>query len=209
MEKLLKLYLAPQYCSLSPHIALREAGLPFSTEFVDLGTKKLRSGADYRRVNPKGSVPALELEDGRVLTEGSAIVQYIADRKPEAGLAPAWGTWARYRVQEWLNYVATELHKSYGPLFDPHAPEAAKQATRDTLGACFDHLTRALDGKQYLVDNVFSVADCYLFAVMRWPTVFTFMKVDISAWPVLDAYLARVAARPAVKAALAAEAAVL
>jgi glutathione S-transferase len=210
MDKLLKLYLFPNYCSLSPHVALREVGLPFCMEPVDLAKKTLqRSGADFRRVNPKGSVPALELEDGRVLTEGAAIVQYIADRRPDAALAPPAGTWARYRVQEWLNYVATELHKSYGALFDPRAPEAAKQSARDTLAARYDYLTQALEGRSYLVDDTYGIADCYLFAILRWPTVFTFMKVDLSAWPVLEAYLARIAVRPAVQAALDAEAALV
>lgn len=209
MQNPMKLYLSPNYCSLSPHIALRELGLPFGIERVDIQKKTLQSGADFRRVNPKGAVPALEMEDGQVLTEGSAIVQYIADRNPGAGLAPAWGTWARYRVQEWLNYVATELHKSFGPLFDPRAPEQAKQSSRDTLAARFDYLTRALDGRLYLVDDAFSIADCYLFTILRWPQVFTFMKLDLSPWPVLEAYLARIAARPAVKAALEAEAALL
>jgi glutathione S-transferase len=205
----MKLYLVPNFCSLSPHLALREAGLPFSIEPVEFANKTLRNGGDFRRVNPKGAVPALELEDGRVLTEGAAIVQYIADRKPDAGLAPAWGTWARYRVQEWLNYIATELHKSFGPLFDPRAPEAAKQAARDALAVRYDYLARALEGQSYLVEDRFSIADCYLFAILRWANVFTFMKLDLSPWPALQAYLARVAARPAVKAALEAEAALL
>jgi glutathione S-transferase len=209
MDKAIKLYLVPNFCSLSPHLALREAGLPFSIEPVAFATRTLRSGADFRRVNPKGAVPALELEDGRVLTEGAVIVQYIADRKPEAGLAPACGTWARYRVQEWLNYVATELHKSFGPLFDPRALEDAKQAARDTLAVRFDYLTRALEGQRYLVDDTFSIADGYLFTILRWANVFTFMKLDLSPWPVLEGYLARVAERPAVKAALEAEAALL
>jgi glutathione S-transferase len=209
MDESLTLYLAPQYCSLSPHIVLRELGLTFRIEAVDLQRKTLRSGADFRHVNPKGFVPALELEDGRVLTEGAVIVQYLADRKLEAGLAPAPGTWSRYRVQEWLNYTATELHKSYGPLFDPHAPEAAKQATRERLGRHFDHLSRALDGRRFLVDDTFGIADCYLFAIVRWPTVFTFMNFDLARWPVLLAYLAHIAERPAVKATLDAEAALL
>jgi glutathione S-transferase len=209
MDETLKLYLAPQFCSLSPHIVLRELGLTFRIEAVDVLRKTLRSGADFRQVNPKGFVPALELEDGRVLTEGAVIVQHLADRKPEAGLAPAPGTWSRYRVQEWLNYIATELHKSYGPLFDPQAPATAKQATRDRLGRHFDHLSRALDGRRFLVDDRFGIADCYLFAIVRWPTVFTFMQLDLSRWPVLEAYLARIAQRPAVQAALAAEAALL
>jgi glutathione S-transferase len=209
MQNSMKLYLFPNYCSLSPHIALREAGLPFSIEPVDLAKKTLRSGADFRSVNRKGAVPALELEDGRVLTEGAAIVQYIADLAPDAALAPRAGSWARYRVQEWLNYVATEVHKSFGPLFDPRASDTAKQSARDTLAVRFEHLTQALEGRRYLVDDTFSIADGYLFAILRWPNVFAFMKVDLSAWPVLDAYLARVAARPAVAAALEAEAALL
>jgi glutathione S-transferase len=209
MAQSMKLYLFPNYCSLSPHVALREAGLKFSIEPVDLAKKTLRNGADFRLVNPKGVVPALELEDGRVLTEGAAIVQYIADQKPEARLAPAAGSWSRYRMQEWLNYVATELHRSFGPLFDPQAPEQAKQSTRDTLAIRFEHLTKALEGRSFLVDDTFTVADCYLFAILRWAKVFTFMKLDLSPWPALEAYLARVAARPAVEAALEAEAALL
>jgi glutathione S-transferase len=207
MEKSMKLYVSPNFCSLSPHIALREVGLPFDLEPVDLAKKTLRTGADFKVVNAKGSVPALELDDGQVLTEGAAIVQYIADRKPETGLLPPAGTLERYRVQEWLNYVSTELHKFFGPLFDPRASEEARQATRDVLSARFDYVSKKLEGRTYLVGDTYSIADGHLFTILRWAKVFPFMKLDLSAWPVLEAYLARIAERPAVQAALQAEAA--
>jgi len=198
----MKLYFSPGACSLSPHIALREAGLSFDLEQVDLKTKKTKSGADFREINPKGYVPALQLDDGQVLTEGPAIVQYVADRKPESGLAPAAGTLARYRLQEWLNYISTELHKAFGPLFNPKTPAEQKEQIKEGLGARFDYLSKHLGNQPYLMGEAFTVADGYLFTVLRWTKM---VEIDLTKWPVLAAYVARIGDRPAVHAALAAE----
>jgi len=198
----MKLYYTPGACSLSPHIVLREAGLAFDAESVDLASKKTKSGADFRAVNPKGSVPALQLDNGEVLTEGAAIVQYLADRKPAAKLAPAAGTMERYRLQEWLNYIASEIHKGFSPLFNPKASDEWKQIVKGNLATRFDFLSNKLKGKDYLMGS-FSVADAYLFTVLGWAKE---LKIDLAKWPVLATYMERVAARPAVKAALEAEA---
>ncbi|HLI12453.1 MAG TPA: glutathione transferase GstA [Alphaproteobacteria bacterium] len=198
----MKLYFTPGACSLSPHIALREAGIGFDLEKVDLGKKQTASGADYKAINPKGAVPALQLDDGQVLTEGAVIVQYIADRKPEAKLAPAAGKPERYRLQEWLNYVATEIHKGIGPMFNPKLPAEAKAVLKEVLAAKFDFLAKKLDGKPYLMGNEFTVADGYLFTVLRWTKAH---DIDLGKWPTLKAYVDRVAARPAVQSALKAE----
>ncbi len=198
----MKLYFSPGACSLAPHIALREAGLPFETEEVDLGSKKTKNGADYRAVNPKGSVPALELDNGQVLTEAAIVLQYIADKKPEAKLAPPPGTLERYRLQEWLNYIATEVHKGFSPLFNSKIPEAWKQVVMDALATRFDFLTKSLERKPYLTGGAFTVADGYLFTILGWTT---YVNIDLGNWPLLKAYVDRVAARPAVRAALKAE----
>jgi glutathione S-transferase len=198
----MKLYYTPGACSMSPHIALREAGLDFEAIQVDLGAKTTKSGADYRKINPKGSVPALEMDGGQVLTEGSAIVQYIADKKPGSKLAPAAGTAERYRLQEWLNYIASEIHKGFSPLFNPKAPDEWKSTVKDMLGGRFDYLSKQLDGKSYLMGDTFTVADGYLFTILSWAKS---MNIDLAKWPVLQAYVARVAARPAVAATLKAE----
>jgi glutathione S-transferase len=198
----MKLYFSPGACSLSPHIALREAGLAFELEKVDFGTKVTSSGADYLGVNPKGYVPALRLDDGQVLTEGPAIVQYIADLKPEAGLAPAAGTFERYRLQEWLGYIGTELHKQYSPLFNPKMSDDTKALVRESLGRRIAFAAAGLEGKPYLMGERFTVADGYLFTVLRWSK---HTNVDLAQWPAIGAYLARVGERPAVKAAIDAE----
>ncbi|WP_437339296.1 glutathione transferase GstA [Sorangium sp. So ce394] len=198
----MKLYFSPGTCSLSPHIALREAGLEFDLERVHLGTKKTRSGADFTLINPKGYVPALEIEGGEVLTEGPAIVQYIADRRPESGLAPPAGTLARYRLQEWLNFIGTELHKQFAPLFKPRAPDEQKSAARAILGQRFGYVAQRLDGATYLLGEQFTVADGYLFTVLTWTRS---AGVDLGGWPGLGQYKDRVGARPAVQAAIAAE----
>ena len=198
----MKLYYSPGACSLSPHIVLNEAGLAFDAETVDLGAKKTKSGADYKAINPKGAVPALQLDNGQVLTEGSAIVQYLADQKPATKLAPAAGTMERYRLQEWLNYIASEVHKGFSPLFNPKATDEWKQVVKDNLGAKFDYLSKQLQGKDYLM-GAFSVADAYLFTILGWSKS---MNIDLAKWPVLASYMERVGARPAVKAALEAEA---
>jgi glutathione S-transferase len=199
----MKLYFSPGACSLSPHIALREAGLGFDLEQVDLASKKTKSGADLASVNPKNYVPVLELDNGEILTESGIIAQYIADKAPGAKLAPAAGTLERYRVQEWLNYVASELHKGIGQLFNPKMPDAFKQTVKEAiLPPRFDFLSKKLDGKQYLMGDSFTVADGYLFTVLNWTGP---LGIDLGKWPVLKAYQERVAARPAVQAALQAE----
>ena len=195
----MKLYFSPGACSLSPHIVLLEAGVAFRTEAVNLGNKRTASGADFMAINPKGYVPALELDDGAVLTEGPAIVQYIADLAPAKALAPAAGTLERYQLMAWLNYIGTELHKSYGPLFNRASGEDAKTAARATLSKRFAYVAGMLGGRAFLLGERFSVADAYLFTVARWaPGV----QLDLSAWPVLSDYQARIAARPAVQQAL-------
>ncbi len=198
----MKLYHKPGACSLSPHIVLREAGLDFELERVDLASKKTGSGGDYFGVNPKGYVPALALDDGQLLTEGPAIVQYLADLVPEKRLAPPAGTMERVRLQEWLNFIATELHKGFSPLYNPRAPEEWKGVARELLAKRIALVAERLAGRDYLMGDAFTVADAYLFTVLNWAA---FAKVDLSPWPVLGAYQARVAARPAVRAALLAE----
>ncbi len=198
----MKLYFSQGACSLSPHIVLREAGLPFDLVRVHLGSKKTDDGRDFRGINPKGYVPTLELDDGQILTEGPAIVQYLADLRPESGLAPPAGSLARYRLQEWLNFISTELHKSYSPLFGNKAPAEWKQVMRDTLSARYDVLAASLGDKPYLMGDTFTVADAYLYTVLRWSRLVEF---DLSHWPTLVTYLDRVGSRPAVRAAMDAE----
>jgi len=198
----MKLFYAPGACSLSPHIALCESGLPFETERVDLRTKITKSGGDYRAVNPKGSVPALVLDDGEVLTEGPAVVQYIADRAPEKTLAPPAGTLARYRLQEWLNYISSEMHKGFAPLFRPDTTDDAKKAAIATFSSKLDYVAKCLEGRDYLLGDQFTVADGYLFTILGWTP---FAGIDLGQWPAIKAYVERVGARPAVRAAQAAE----
>jgi glutathione S-transferase len=198
----MKLYYSPGACSLSPHIALAEAGLPHDLAKVDLKTHRTADGTDYYTVNGKGSVPLLELDDGQRLTEGPAIVQYVADRNPASGLAPAAGTMERYRLQEWLNFVSTELHKSFSPLFDGAVPGEYKDMVRERLGTRFDWLSAQLEGKDYLMGARFTVADGYLFTVLNWCQ---WVGLDLAKWPVLAAYVARVVARPRVQEAMKAE----
>lgn len=198
----MKLYFSPGACSLSPHIALLEAGLPFTTEKVSLRTRLTAGGVDYWAINPKGYVPALELENGSVLTEGPAIVQYIADQAPQKALMPAAGTVEHYQALEWLNFIGTELHKNYGPLFNPAAGEDAKAGARALLTKRFAYAALMLEGRDYLVGERFTVADGYLFTVANWAALVHF---DMSAWPVLQAYQARIGARPAVQEAMRAE----
>ena len=198
----MKLFFAPSACSLSPHIVLREVGLQFELEQVDLKEKKTKSGKDYLGVNPKGQVPALVLDNGELLTEGPVIVQYLADQKPGAGLIPGAGSLERYRIQEWLNFISTELHKTFGPIFRPTTPDAFKALSRENLAKRFDYLNGVLAGRQYLAGDKFTVADAYLFTVLRWsPRV----EIDIAKWPNLKAYVDRVAARPKVQEAMKAE----
>lgn len=198
----MKLFYSPGACSLSPHIVLREAKLPFELEQVDLGSKTLASGGDYRSINPKGYVPALMLDNGEVLTEGPAIVQYVADLAPDTGLVPAAGTLQRYRVQEWLNFITSELHKNFGALFNPRAPEEWKGVVRELLDRRLGYVAQQLGHGPYLRGERFTVCDAYLFTMLSWCKP---LKVDLSQWPVLLDYMKRVAGRPAVQEALRAE----
>ncbi len=198
----MKLYYKAGACSLASHIALREAGLTFERESVDTQSKKTEKGRDYLAINPKGYVPALELDDGEVLTEGPAILQYIGDRRPESGLVPAAGTWARCRLQEWLNFITSEIHKSFSPLLRPGTPDAYKVLAKELLVKRLDYVAQQLAGKTYLVGGDFTVADAYLFTVLNWRTR---IGMDFERWPVLEQYQTRVAERPPVQAAMKAE----
>ena len=197
----MKLYYAPGTCSLSPHIVAREAGLPLTLVRVDNKNKTTESGEDYRAINPKGYVPLLELDNGVRLSEGPAIVQYLADLAPTSKLAPANGTVERYQLQEWLNFITSEVHKQFSPLFDATMPDEAKEKFRNRLATRFDWIAGQLKGRDYLTGS-FTVADAYLFVVLGW-TKFT--GPDLARWPVLQDYVARVAARPRVQEALKAE----
>lgn len=198
----MKLYYSPGACSLSPHIVSREAGIELELRKVNTKEKTVEGGGDFWKVNPKGYVPALELDDGTVLTEGPAIVQYLADRVPERGLAPAAGTMARVRLQEWLNFISTELHKGFSPLFVPAMPEEAKALFRLKLQERLQWVDAQLEGRAFLLGDAFSVADAYLFVVSGWGGL---VGVDIAPYRQLVAYRERIAARPAVQAALKAE----
>ena len=198
----MKLYYSPGACSLSPHIALQEAGLAYTPVLASTKSHKLQDGTDYYTINALGYVPVLELDNGERLREGPAIVQYIADQVPDKQLAPANGTLARYRLQEWLNFIGTELHKGFSPLFNPATPEEYKPVVRERLLQRLQWVDSQLAGKQYLMGDQFTVADGYLFTVTNWtqPT-----KLDISGLANLAAYRERVGARPAVQAAMKAE----
>ena len=198
----MKLYYSTGSCSLHPRIALHEAGLAHEGVLAPTKTKLLPDGSDFRAINPKGYVPMLELDNGERLTEGVAIVQYIADQAPASGLAPAAGTMARYRLQEWLTFIGTELHKSFSPLFNPAASDDMREAARANLARRFPIAAAALDAKPYLLGDEFSVADAYLFTVLGWAGL---VNVDLSPWPSLGAFAERIKARPAVQAALKAE----
>ena len=198
----MKLYFSPGACSLSPHIVLREAGFEFTLEKVNLRNRQTASGVDYTTINPKGYVPALDLGNGELLTEGPAIVQYLADQAPESRLAPPCGTLERARVQEWLTFIGTELHKNFSPLFNPAASADAKEAARANLARRLPIAAKALENRPYLTGETFSVADAYLFTVLTWTGL---VGVDLSPWPSLGAYQERVGARPSVQAALEAE----
>lgn len=198
----MKLYFIPGACSLSPHIALRESGLSFELEQVDSKTKKTKSGADFLKINPKGYVPALQLDGGETLTESAVVVQYIADKKPEAKLLPPAGHPERYRAQEWLNYVATEIHKGVGALFNPKLTDPMKEVLREGVAPKFDYLSRRLEGRSYAFGDGFSVVDGYLFTVLGWPQ---YVGIDLAKWPVLKSYTDAIAKRPSVQTALKAE----
>jgi glutathione S-transferase len=195
----MKLYYSPGACSLSPHIALLEAGIPYDLVKVDLKAKKLENGDDYLKINPKGQVPALGLDDGEVVTEGPVIVQMIADKAAAKNLAPARDSAERYKLQEWLNFITGELHKNFGPLFSPVLADDAKAFFKDRVMGKFKYVDGMLAGRDYLMGKQFTVADGYLFTMLCWADR---MKFDLSALPNLLAYKTRVAARPMVQQAL-------
>lgn len=199
----MKLYYAPGTCSLSPHIVLRELDLPFDLIRVDNRAKRTEDGRDFLAINPKGYVAALEIDGGQVLTEGPAISQYLADLRPEAGLAPPAGSWARSQLHEWLNFISAEIHGGFGPLFNRDLPEAARAWWQTRLEKRLDYVATALRERQALVQDRYGLADIYLYAVLLWAPQ---LGVDLARWPALVAFQRRVESRPAVQAALAAEA---
>ena len=198
----MKLYYSPGVCSLSPHIILRETKTPVTLVKTDIGAKTTDGGSDYRKTNPLGYVPALELDDGTLLTEGPAIVQYVADKAGATDLAPANGTLERYKMQSWLNFVSSEMHKGFSPLFTAAMPEQAKQIARDRLAERFAYLDKHFASNDYLMGKAFTLPDAYAFTVLRW-TVPT--KIDLSGYPNVVAFMKRVEARPAVQEAMKAE----
>ncbi len=195
----MKLYFAPGACSLSPHIVLHEAGIVADYEEVDTKSKIMKSGGDFRHINPKGAVPTLQLDDGEILTEGPVIVQYIADQAPGSGLAPPAGERARYRLQEWLNFISSEVHKPLSHLFSDDATDVSRRKQKDLLAPRFGYLAKALDGQSFLMGEQFTVADAYVYNMLLW-TIPT--GIDLGPWPVLQDYRLRISARPAVQAAL-------
>lgn len=199
----MKLYYAPDTCSLSPHIVLRELALEVELVKVDNRSKLTSDGRDFRLINPKGYVAALELDDGQILTEGPAIVQYLADLRPESGLAPPAGSWARVRLQEWLNFITSEIHAGSALLFNQALPDAVLSLFREKLFRRFDFLQDTLAEKAFLMGPSFSIADAYLFTVLGWCK---FFSIELDRWPALLAYRASISARPAVQAALREEA---
>ena len=195
----MKLYFTPGACSMAPHIALREAGLAYELQKVDLSKHQTDTGEDYYKINPKGYVPALRLDNGELLTEVAAILQYVADQKPASGLSPSAGTMEHYRLVEWLNFIASEIHKQFGPMFNPKITPEWRQNQLNALSRRFDYLSERLAGNQYLFGGKFTIADAYLFTVLNWTG---FLDIDLGKWPKLKDYMARIAARPAVKEAM-------
>ncbi len=198
----MKLYYTPGACSQAPHIVLREAQLTFDLVKTDIRTKQTEDGRNYREINPKGAVPALELDDGAVLTENAAILQYAGELAPRSGLLPPLGDFDRYRVLEWLNYTATEVHKGFGPLWNPSSSDESKEAARTLLGGKFDFLQQQIGNGPYLLGERFTLPDAYLFVVLNWTSMH---QIDLSRWPGLIAFVKRVAERPSVQATLRAE----
>ena len=198
----MKLYFSPGACSLASHIVLHELGLPAEIVKVDTKKKLTKAGEDFWKINPKGYVPALALDDGSLLTEGPAILQYLADRKPDSGLAPANGTMPRYRLQEWLGYINSEIHKTFSTFFIPTSSDAEKQAAGERLAQKFNWVQEQLQGKSFLMGETFTVADAYAYTVIGWTA---FVGIDLGKWPGLKAYRERIGARAAVQAAHAAE----
>ena len=199
---MMTLYYSPGACSLADHIALHEAGEKFNLVKVDLKTHKLEDGRAFKEINPKGYVPALELDNGQILTEVGTIIQYLADQKKELKLVPEAYTMERYRLMEWINFISTEIHKQFGPLFRPNTPEETRQNQTMLLAKRFDFLAERLKGKQYLMGENFTVADAYLFTVLNWSPK---LKIDLAPWPIIQTYMTRVASRPCVTETLRAE----
>ena len=195
----MKLYFSPGACSLAPHILLNEAGYSYETEKVDLAAKKTASGGDFFAINPKGYVPAIALDDGQLVTEVQVILRYLADQKPQSGLMPKPGTMERVRAEEWLNFIASEMHKSYGPIFRPTTPEEYKTLSRAYIARRLAILEKQLAGNQYVLGDKFSAADAYAFTILRWSG---FTKVDLTPFPSIVAYMARMEARPKVQQTL-------
>ncbi|MDD5460975.1 MAG: glutathione transferase GstA [Methylococcales bacterium] len=195
----MKLYYSPGACSLSPHIVACEAELPIQLVKVDLQSKRTEDGEDYYPINPNGYVPALVLDEGNKLTEGPAIVQYLADQAPDKELIPPAGTFRRYQLQQWLNFISTEIHKSFSPLFNPSAPDAVKQLATDSLTRRLETVSNYLSTHSFLLGEDFSVADAYLFVTLSWGQ---FVNIDISRWPALASYRDKISARPAVQKAM-------
>jgi glutathione S-transferase len=198
----MKLYYAPGACSMAPHIVLREAGYRFDLEKVDIPNKKTASGEDFWKINPKGYVPALKLDDGQVLTEVGVICQYLADQKPDAGLAPKFGTMERYRLMEAMNFAASEVHKQIGALFNPKMTPEMKEVQLAIIERRLNALEKMLEGRQYAMGDRFSVADAYLFVVLNWTNMH---KIDLGKWPNIKAFMGRVGGRPKVQETLKAE----
>lgn len=195
----MKLFYSPGSCAMSPHIVLCETGLDYTLERVDLSTKTTESGRPLKEITPHDAVPVLQLDNGDTLTEGAAIVQYVADQRPEAGLLPSAGTFERARVQQWLNYIATEMHKAHVPLFKADYPQPYKDIAITNVKKAYDFVSASLADQPYLTGETFSVADAYLFTIINWHN---FIALDLEPWPVLVAFQARVAARPAVQKAM-------
>lgn len=198
----MKLYYATGACSLAAHACLKEAGLPHELIRVDLRTHKTEAGDDFYTINPKGYVPALALDDGSILTENPAILQYIADQVPEKGLAPANGTMERYRLQEWLGFIGSEIHKLFGPLFRAGCTEEVRKAQHERIADRLDYVSKALEKRPFLLGDRFTVADAYLFAVLSWTRM---TGPELAKWPAIQAYVQRVAEQPGVRAAMQAE----
>ena len=198
----MKLYFSPGACSLAAHISLREAGVPFELVKTDLRAKKTADGRDFLKINPKGYVPALELDDGAMLSENVAVLKYIGDRNPAARLVPASGSMERYRLDEWLAFINSEVHKSFSPFFSPATPEAYKETLRDKLSQRLNYVQGVLDTRDFLTGSQFAVPDAYLFTVLRWaPSA----NLDLARWPAVKRYSDRIGQRPQVMAALKAE----
>jgi glutathione S-transferase len=195
----MKLYYSPGACSLASHIALEEAKVPYSLVKVDLGAKRTADGRDYLTINEKGYVPSLELDDGAILTENAVVLQYIADRNPGSDLAPAHGTFARYRLGEWLNFIASEIHKGFGPLWNAKTPDETKATARRNVGRRFGYIDKRLASTPYLMDDTFTIADAYLFVMLTWTD---HLGVDVSSFAHLRDFLSRVKSRPTVQKAM-------